>query len=169
MFCNYILFEPIAYNCYSLRLPAPEGEGPGVGTVLSPISFYLLLSPFISSYLPLSPPIFLSLPLSTKYKTIMMWLIPGYRVLRQSAAAPGVYTAHTVNVKVDVQVDEAPARKVLRVTRSGKVLFAVVPRTNTQRLTAVDAQFLCGRRNLKPANVAAVAVILRFQILCLVC
>ena len=74
-----------------------------------------------------------------------------------------------MNVEVDVQVDEAPARKVLRVTRCGKVLLAVVPRTNTQRLTAVDAQFLRGRRNLKPANVAAVAVILRFQILRLVC
>ena len=148
MFCYYILFEPIAYNCYSLRphplvprplkFPSPFGEGAGVRPrgqgwglccPLSPsISFYLPLSPFISLYLLLSP---FYLLLSTKYKTIMMWLIPGYRVLWQSAAAPGVYTAHTVNVEVDVQVDEAPARKVLRVTRCRKVLLAVVPRTNT--------------------------------------
>ena len=119
-----------------------SGDSVVLYLLLSPSIFlYLLLSPFISSYLPLSPSISLylplsssislSLPLSTKYKTIMMWLIPGYRVLRQSAAPPGVYTAHTVNVEVDVQVDEAPARKVLRVTRCGKVLLAVVPRTNT--------------------------------------
>lgn len=139
MFCNYILFELIAYNCYCSPRPLergagvrPRGQEWELCCPLSPsISFYLPLSPSISIYLLLSPSTFLSLPLSTKYKTIMMWLIPGYRVLRQSAAAPGVYTAHTVNVKVDIEIDEAPARKVLRVTRCGKVLLAVVPRTNT--------------------------------------
>ncbi len=43
-----IVASPLASD---LWFPAPEGEGLGVGTVLSSISFisfYLLLSPFIS-------------------------------------------------------------------------------------------------------------------------
>ena len=40
---------PIAFPSVSDRwFPAPEGEGPGVGTVLSFISIYLPLSPSIS-------------------------------------------------------------------------------------------------------------------------
>ena len=54
----------IYYRPHCKRLPAPEGEGTGVGTVLSSISLYLPLSPSISLHLPLSPSISLYLPLS---------------------------------------------------------------------------------------------------------
>ena len=49
---KYIQLDSIANDCFSLStsdrcFPAPEGEGPGVGTVMSSISLYLLLSPFL--------------------------------------------------------------------------------------------------------------------------
>ena len=51
-------YQQLLFPSASARwFPAPEGEGPGVGTVLSSISFYLPLSPSISFYLPLSPSI----------------------------------------------------------------------------------------------------------------
>ncbi len=49
-------YQQLLFPSASARwFPAPEGEGLGVGTVLSSISLYLPLSPSISLYLPLSP------------------------------------------------------------------------------------------------------------------
>ena len=61
-------------------------------------------------------------------------------VLGQGALAPGVDTAHAVDVEVDVEIDETAALDVLRMTGSGgKVLFAVVPGTDAEGLESVDA------------------------------
>ena len=57
----------------------------------------------------------------------MMWLIPGYRVLRQSAAPPGVYTAHAMNIQVDVKIDKLSTLNLVWVSGSFKILLTIIP------------------------------------------
>ena len=60
-------------------------------------------------------------------------------VLRQGALAPGVGTAYAVDVEIDVQINEAATGNVIGMTRALKVFFAVVPRTDAERLETVNS------------------------------
>ena len=47
-----------------------------------------------------------------------MGLIAVNRVLRECALTPGIDTADTVNIQVDIQIDKAPALDLVRMARA---------------------------------------------------
>ena len=94
----------------------------------------------------------------------MVGLVAVDGVLGQGAFAPSVSSTHAMDIQVDVQVDEATAWDVLRMTGTFQVLLTVIPGTDTEGLPTVDAEIT----NLEPTDIAAVAVVLRMDILRLI-
>ena len=73
-----------------------------------------------------------------------------------------------MEVQVDVQVDETATHDFVGVGRLFQVLLAVVPGADAQRLAAVDAERVLPVTDREPADVAAVAVVLRMDVFGLV-
>ena len=67
-----------------------------------------------------------------------MGLIAVDGVFRQGTLAPCVCTSHTVNVEVDVEVDKISSLQLVGMLHV-KILLTIVPRTDAERLTSVDA------------------------------
>ena len=57
-------------------------------------------------------------------------------VLWQGTCSPGVNTTHTMNIEVDVEVDELTTFYLMRMTGTFKVFLTVVPCTDAERLFA---------------------------------
>ena len=70
----------------------------------------------------------------------MVGLIGIDGVLWKGLFAPSVGTTNAVNVEVDVQIDEAPTMYLIGMTHALKILLAVVPGSDTERLKAIDAE-----------------------------
>ena len=69
----------------------------------------------------------------------MVGLVAVDGVFGQCALAPCVGTSHTVNVEVDVEVDKISSLQFVGMLHV-KILLTIVPRTDAERLTSVDAQ-----------------------------
>ncbi len=88
-------------------------------------------------------------------------------VLGEGAFTPGVGAAHAVNVEVDVQIDEFATGNFVGMTHT-EVFFAIVPGSDAKGLTAQDTEGGTGGRELEPAHIATVAVVLRMDVFGLV-
>ena len=102
----------------------------------------------------------------------MMRFVAVNSILGKGAFSPCVSTAHTVDVGIDVQIDEASALNLVGVLGFFQIFFPIVPGTNAERLQSFNAKGFSSRRayrcNFKPADVAAISVILWVDVLCLV-
>ena len=75
--------------------------------------------------------------------------------------APCICTADSVDAKVDVQIDKASTLYFIRMTHADKILLTVVPGSDAEGLEAFDMELA----NLEPTDIAAVAIVLRMDIL----
>ena len=60
-------------------------------------------------------------------------------IFRQRALSPSVGSPYAVDVKVNIQVDEASTAYFVGMTHALKVLFPIIPGADAERLTTVDA------------------------------
>ena len=72
-----------------------------------------------------------------------------------------------MDVEVDVEVYEFASRQFVWML-DVKILFSIVPHTDAERLTAIDAQRAVVGKKRQPSHVASVAVVLRPDIIDLV-
>ena len=59
-------------------------------------------------------------------------------VFRQGTFAPGVGAAYAMDIEVDVEVDKISSLQFVGMLHV-KILLTIVPRTDAERLTSVDA------------------------------
>ena len=69
----------------------------------------------------------------------MVWLVAIDGIFRQRALSPCVGSPYAVDVQVNIQVDETSAAYFVGMTHALKILFAIIPGTDAERLTTVDA------------------------------
>ena len=70
----------------------------------------------------------------------MVGLIAINSILRECALAPGVDASHTVNVEIDVQIDESSTLDLVWMGCTLEVFLTVVPSTDTEGLMTFDSQ-----------------------------
>ena len=97
-----------------------------------------------------------------------MWQVAINGILGKSALAPSVGTTHTVNIQVNIQIDETTTLDVIGMMRPFKVFLPIVPSADAERLETLNAEFARVVGYLKPANVASVAIILWMDVLRLI-
>ena len=87
-------------------------------------------------------------------------------VLRQGMFAPGICTTYTVDISIDVEIDETTTLDFIGMGRPLKVFLAIVPGSDTEgTIAGIDAEI----SDFEPADVASVAVVLWMEIISLVC
>ena len=93
----------------------------------------------------------------------MTWFVAVDGVLVDGAGAPGVVAADAVDVAAEVEGDVVALRQLVGMERHGvEVCFVVVPGAEAEGLGAGDVETVTGIiREHEPAQVAAVAVVLR--------
>ena len=69
----------------------------------------------------------------------MIWFITVDGVLRECAGSPSIDASHTMHIQVDVQIHEAATLNLVRMSSLLEVFFAIIPGTDAEGLTAVDA------------------------------
>ena len=89
-----------------------------------------------------------------------MRLISVDGVLGQGMLAPGVGTTYAVYVLINIQIDETSAGDFVWMSYSQKVFLAIVPCAYAEWPAAVNSY----AAYLHPAHVAAVAVVLRVDV-----
>ena len=85
-------------------------------------------------------------------------------VFGQSSFAPRVGTAYAMNVEVDVEVNKTTASNVDWMTRIDKVFLTIIPSADAKGLISVDVKRTAIICDIKPADVASVAIVLRMNI-----
>ena len=104
----------------------------------------------------------------------MVGLVAVDGVLGQCPLSPSVDAADTVDVEVNIQVDETATLDLVGVTRLFQVFLAIVPSTDAEGLESGDTEGLDGTggvsvREREPPHVCAAAVVLWTDIFCLKC
>ena len=72
----------------------------------------------------------------------MVRLVSIDSVLRKCGLSPGIDATDTMDVQVDIQVDETAALDFVGMTDAFKVFFAVVPCSYAERLQTFDSKGL---------------------------
>ena len=70
----------------------------------------------------------------------MVGLVSVDGVLWKGAAAPGIDTAHTVQVQVNVEVDKCSTYQLMRVRSLFQILLSIIPCTDAERLAAFNTK-----------------------------
>ncbi len=89
-------------------------------------------------------------------------------IFGQSALAPSIGTAYSMDVEVDVEVNEMTASNVVGMTRIDKVFLAIIPGTDAKGLISVDMKRTVIICDIKPADVTSVAIVLGMDVFGLV-
>ena len=62
-------------------------------------------------------------------------------ILGQGTLSPGVDAAHTMDIKVDIEINKTATLEVLSMTGSSvKVFFTIIPGTDAEGLEPLDAE-----------------------------
>ena len=69
----------------------------------------------------------------------MIRLIANDGILWQSTTTPCINTTHTMNIQVDIQINEASTLYFMRMSSPLEVFLAIVPGTDAERLKAVNS------------------------------
>ena len=86
--------------------------------------------------------------------------------LQHKPLAPRVCAANAVDVEVDIEVDEIAALNIIGMPCALQILLAVIPSADAERLTTIDVHNPMSRpNNRKLPNIAAVAIVLRVNVL----
>ena len=67
-----------------------------------------------------------------------MWQVTVNGILGKSALAPCVGTTHTVNIQVNIQIDETTTLDVIGMMSAFKIFLAVVPSTDAEGLESLN-------------------------------
>ena len=93
----------------------------------------------------------------------MVWLVPVDGVLGQGALPPCVDAAYTMDVEVDVQVDKLATLNFVGMVCAFKVLLAIIPCSDAERLAAFNTKSRerrAGSGEFEPSDICAASVVL---------
>jgi hypothetical protein len=77
--------------------------------------------------------------LESEDERIVVWLVAVDGVLRQRTLSPGIHSSHTMDVEVDVEVDELSSGEFMRMLHI-EIFLAVVPCPYAERLATVNTE-----------------------------
>ena len=85
-------------------------------------------------------------------------------VLRKCGLSPGIDATDTMDVQVDIQINETAALDFVGMTDAFKVFFAVVPCSYAERLQAFDSKGLLPIGDTEPPDICPAAIVLRVDV-----
>ena len=85
-------------------------------------------------------------------------------VLGKCGLSPGIDASDTMDVQVDVQIDETASLDFVGVTDAFKVLFAVVPCPYAEGLQTIDSEGFLPIGDAEPPDICPAAIVLRVHI-----
>ncbi len=94
----------------------------------------------------------------------MVRLISVNSVLGKCGLSPGIDTADTMDVQVDVQIDETAALDFVGVTDAFEILFAVVPCPYAEGLQTIDSEGFLPIGDAEPPDIRPASIVLRVDV-----
>ena len=85
-------------------------------------------------------------------------------VLRKCGLSPGIDATDTMDVQVDIQVDETAALDFVGMTDAFEILFAVVPCSYAEWLQAIDSKGLLPVGDAEPSDICTASIVLRVDV-----
>ena len=91
----------------------------------------------------------------------MVRFVPVDSVLGKSGLSPGIDAADTMDVQVDIQIDETATLYFVGMADTFKILFAIVPCPDAERLQTIDSKSFIPIGDTEPPHISPAAIVLR--------
>ena len=85
-------------------------------------------------------------------------------VLGKCGLSPGIDASDTMDVQVDVQIDETASQDFMGMTHAFEILFAIVPCSYAERLQTVDYKGIPPISDAEPPHVSPASIVLRVDV-----
>lgn len=90
----------------------------------------------------------------------MVRFVPINSVLGKCGLSPGIDASDTMDVQVDVQIDETASQDFMGMTHAFEILFAIVPCSYAERLQTVDSKGIPPISDAEPPHVSPASIVL---------
>ena len=94
----------------------------------------------------------------------MVRFVPVDSVLGKSGLSPCIDAADTMDVQVDIQIDETATLYFVGMADTFKILFAIVPCPDAERLQTIDSKSFLPIGDTEPPHISPAAIVLRVDV-----